>query len=327
MRNNITKASQEGKDFWKNYMDIWFGKNLIQKWEKLCFVDRIQSANGEISVEVYKNKDPYQPTIVFSHGIAGYARLLLPFIIPLYEKGYNIVAPDLEGFGFNNRKKGDFTFDIHLQNLNDAVAYARSQFLGPVFLGGASMGGPLAYATDARYDCADGLISWCLWDFSDREFIIDSSTTKGLTFFILPILRLTAQFLGRMTVKTIRFVPFRSLSKDPEFNDLLLRDPYSGNKISVRGAISLVTQSKPDIPHEKYLKPVLVCQPDDDEMTRPYHTKKVFNRLGSIQKMYVGFDGGHFPLSLSTYKKWGESVQNFIESLKTNDHSTINQED
>ncbi len=164
----------------------WFGEELIDKWERYAEIKRIDSANGKINIEIYKNEDLSKPTIIFSHGIAGYARLLLPFIIPLYEKGYNIVAPDLEGFGYNKRLKGDFTWDIHLQNLKDAAEYAKTIFKGKIYLGGASMGGPLAYAADVRYNCADGLICWCLWDFADREFINNASTTKKFTYFLFP---------------------------------------------------------------------------------------------------------------------------------------------
>jgi alpha-beta hydrolase superfamily lysophospholipase len=306
----------KGREFWKNYMVAWFGEELIEKWEKLAEVKQIESINGKINIEVYKNRDVTKPVIVFSHGIAGYARLLLPFIIPLYEKGYNIIAPDLEGFGYNERKKGDFTFDIHQRNLKDVVMYARENFKGPVFLGGGSMGGPLAYAADARFDCADGLICWCLWDFSDREFIKDSSTTKGFTYYLIPFLKIASIILGRITVKTTRFVSYKALTSDQNFNSLLLGDPQSGSTISLRGALSLVTQGKPDLKHEFYEKPVLVCQPEDDEMTRSYHTKKVYDRLKSENKKYISFAGGHFPTDKGAYVKWGECVDEFIATVQ-----------
>ncbi|HNT78186.1 MAG TPA: alpha/beta fold hydrolase [Anaerolineae bacterium] len=305
----------KGRDFWKNYMLTWFGEELIAKWEKYAEVKQIASVNGKINLEVYRNQDLARPTIVFSHGIAGYARLLLPFIMPLYEKGYNIIAPDLEGFGYNERKKGDFTFDVHLHNLRDAVKYARENFKGAVYLGGGSMGGPLAYAADARYNCADGLICWCLWDFADREFIQDSSTTKGLTYYLIPFLKLASKILGGVTVKTTRFVSYRALTSDPDFNSLIMEDPQSGNTISLRGALSLVTQSTPDMKHELYEKPVLVCQPEDDAMTRSYHTKKVYARLNSINKKYISFSGGHFPTDKQAYIVWGECVDEFLKGI------------
>ncbi len=312
----MEKYSYKNRDFWKNYMVHWFGEDLIEKWEKYAEIKQIDSINGKINVEVYKNADPTKPTIVFSHGIAGYARLVLPFIIPLYEKGYNVIAPDLDGFGYNERKKGDFTFDIHLHNLNDTIEYARANFKGPVYLGGGSMGGPLAYATDARYNCADGLICWCLWDFSDPEFIKDSSTTKGLTYFLIPLLKLISALFGKLTIKTTRVVSYNTLTSDPEFNSLIMKDPFSGNTVSLRGALSLVTHSKPDLNPECYEKPVLICQPDDDEMTPSYHTKKFYERIKSKNKKYVGFPGAHFPTDKESYVKWGLVVDDFIKGVK-----------
>jgi len=192
------------------------------------------------------------------------------------------------------------------------VDFAKANFEGPVYLGGGSMGGPLAYATDARYNIADGLICWCLWDFSDREFIEDTSTTKSLTYYMIPLLKLMSALIGKLTVKTTRFVSYRSLTTDPEFNKLIMEDPHSGNTISLRGALSLITQSKPDLRHELYQKPILICQPEDDKMTRSYHTKKVFDRLQSSNKEYLDFSGGHFPLDKETFLTWGTVVDEFI---------------
>ncbi len=297
----------------------WFGAELIEKWEKYIEIKQIDSAKGKIHIEVYKNTDLSSPTIIFSHGIAGYARLLLPFLIPLFEKGYNIIAPDLEGYGFNDRLKGDFTWNIHLQNLKDTVDYAKKVFKGKIYLGGASMGGPLAYATDARYNCVDGLICWCLWDFADKEFMNKETNTKRLTYPMIPFLKLFSTLFGRLRVKTYYFVSYDTLTDSMEFNNLLKTDPQAGTLISLRGACSLITQSKPDIKHEDYEKPVLVCQPEHDKMTPGCYTKKTFEKIKSLKKEYCGFDGAHFPTDMQTYKKWGNAVDSFLqthESLK-----------
>lgn len=68
----------------------------------------IQSNDESLHIEMYYTGVPDATTIVFSHGITGYARLMLPFIMPLFEKGYNIIAPDLKGYGYNKGRKGDF---------------------------------------------------------------------------------------------------------------------------------------------------------------------------------------------------------------------------
>ena len=308
------KTNYQHKDFWKNYMINWFGEELIEKWEKYVEIKQIDSAQGKINIEVYKGSDLARPTIVFTHGIAGYARVLLPFLIPLFEKGYNIIAPDLEGYGYNKRLKGDFTWNTHLQNLKDTVDYAKSIFKGKVYLGGASMGGPLAYATDARYNCADGLICWCLWDFADREFMNKETNTKRLTYPLMPFLRLLSALLGKLRLKTYYFFSYDTLTDSMAFNNLLKTDPQAGNIISLRGACSLVTQSKPDMKHEDYDKPVLVCQPEHDKMTPSYYTKKTFEKIKSSKKKYCSFNGVHFPTDKLTYVKWANEVDLFLQT-------------
>ena len=310
------RIEYSGKDFWKNYMINWFGEELIEKWEKYVEIKQIDSARGKINLEIYKNSDLSKPTIVFSHGIAGYARVLLPFLIPLFEKGYNVVAPDLEGFGYNDRIKGDFTWDTHLQNLKDTVDYARTIFNGKIYLGGGSMGGPLAYAADVRYNCSDGLICWCLWDFSDREFMNKETNTKRLTYPITPFLKLSSVLMGKLRLKTYYFVSYDTLTDSMEFNNLLKTDPQAGTLISLRGVCSLITQSKPDLKHEEYGKPVLVCQPEQDLMTPSYYTRKTFEKIKSLRKKYCRFEGAHFPTDKQTYEKWTECVDNFIKEIE-----------
>jgi alpha-beta hydrolase superfamily lysophospholipase len=147
----ITKRKQilmkyGNPDYWKNYMERWFGRNLIAKWQEYVTEDWIESNGKKIHLEVYDTRNPEAPTFVFVHGIAGYARVLLPFLIPIRERGYNIVAPDLQGYGYNAGTKGDFEWNIHVQNICDTLRYSRNRFSGKLIAGGASMGGPLAYA-------------------------------------------------------------------------------------------------------------------------------------------------------------------------------------
>ncbi len=304
-----------GNEFWKNYMTNYFGSDLIDKFEKYAEVKQIDSVNGKINIEIYKNVDINKPVIIFSHGIAGYARILLPFLIPLFEKGYNIVAPDLEGYGYNDRTKGDFTWNIHLNNLKDTVEYAKTIFKGKVFLGGASMGGPLAYSTDAKYDCVNGLICWCLWDFSDKDFMKNETVTKKFTYPLLPILKLLTHLFFKFRIKTYHTISYDTLTNDNEFNELVKKDPQAGTLISLRGVLSLLTQSKPLKQYSEYDKPVLVCQPEGDRMTPSIYTKKTFEKIKSDKKFYYGFDGDHFPLDNNHYLKWAEYVDEFIKAV------------
>lgn len=136
----------------------------------------------------------------------------------------------------------------------------------------------------------------------------------------MKILRLSSALFGKLRLKTYYFVSYDTLTDSMEFNNLLKTDPNAGTLISLRGACSLVTESKPDMKHEDYEKPVLVCQPEHDKMTPGYYTKKTFEKIKSLKKEYCGFDGAHFTTDNQTYKKWANVVDSFLqthESLKT----------
>ncbi len=272
-------------------------------------------------LEIYDTGNSHATTIIFSHGIAGYARVLLPFVIPLRARGYNLVIPDLQGYGYNKGMKGDFEWNAHVENLVDAVRYARNRFKGKIVLGGASMGGPLAYAAACKCDMVDALVCWCLWDFSDREFMLKETNTKGFTYILIPIFKIASRIFGNARIKTYQLISYDTLSDSGEMNELIKYDPQAGTHITLRGASSLVLQSKPHIKHEDFKLPVLVLQPGQDAMTPKYYTKKTFEKLGSPIKRYIELDGAaHFPTQRSYYQRWEEETDIFLKRL-FNEHS------
>lgn len=306
-----------GDDFWKNYMERWFGAQLIDKWEEYTTEDWIPSNGRRMHLEVFDTGISDATAVVFAHGMAGYARVLLPFTVPLRERGYNVVAPDLQGYGYNEGVKGDFEWNAHVRNLGDAVEYARSRFSGKVVLGGGSMGGPLAYAAAARFGSADALVCWCLPDLCDRKFMEDITTTGRLTYASLPLLKAAARLVGGLRIRTYWMVSYDTLSDSAEMNELVKSDPQAGRYITLKGALSLLLDSKPDVPFEQWESPILVFQPEADLMTPAKYTKGVFQRLGSEEKRYVGLEGAaHFPTRKRYYEVWEREADEFLSGLR-----------
>lgn len=137
-----------------------------------------------------------------------------------------------------------------------------------------------------------------------------------MTFLLMPLLRLTAKLLGNLRIKTYRLVSYDTLTDSNEFNEMIKKDPQAGTHITLRGAASLVLQSKPLLTHERFTKPVLIVQPEKDEMTPKYYTEKVFKQLGSEIKRYVLIkNAAHFPTHKSYYQQWVKAVDGFIGGL------------
>jgi len=79
----------------------------------------------------------------------------------------------------------------------------------------------------------------------------------------------------------------------------------------------LALDSKPTVKHSNFLKPVLVVQPGNDQMTPKKYMKKTFERLGSKIKKYVEVEGApHFPIKMETYNRWANEVDQFIKKCK-----------
>lgn len=305
-----------GEDFWKNYMEKWWEKDLIKKWKENVTIDEIKSNGRTINLEIYDIGNENAPTIIFAHGIAGYARLLLPFTMPLFERGFNLVVPDMQGYGYNDGLKGDFEWNAHKQNLIDAAEYARSRFKGKLVIGGASMGGPLAYAAACEDEKIDALICWCLMDFADREFMLNETSTKKFTYMLIPLFKIMSKLFGKMRLRTYRLISYDTLTDSKEFNQLIKQDPQAGTHITLKGTTSLVLQSKPKKLHELFKIPTLVLQPGADKMTPKYYTQKVFEKLGSKNKKYVEIDNQpHFPSTMAPYYIWADEVSKFIDDL------------
>lgn len=296
-------------------MEFYFGKDLIQFWEEQGQEEWIKSNDSDLHIEIYTHKDQVKPTLIFSHGIAGYARILLPFIKPLFEKGVNIIAPDLMGYGYNKGKRGKFEFNLHVENLGDTLKYATKNFEGKILLGGGSMGGPLAYCAGARYRDIDGLVCFCLFDFQDKEFIKDAARFGRYTPYVLTFLKKFRRIIGSVLIKNEKVISYDGLSIS-ELVDLIKEDPHSGAKLTINAAISLLTQSIPDIPYEQWKIPTLILQPGADRMTPPEYTRKVYEKLGSSHKKYVEIEGAeHYPTKREYYNIWASEVVDFIENL------------
>lgn len=126
----------------------------------------------------------------------------------------------------------------------------------------------------------------------------------------------------RRIMSPASIVSYDTLTAVPKFNDMIKNGPQAGTLISLRGALSLILQSKPTLPYEKWLKPTIAFQPGSDRMTPPKYIKKVFDRIGSKDKKYIQLEGSaHFPVeeeyyvAIATENPPGTSYQACVEVI------------
>lgn len=304
-----------GAEYWKNCMQSCFGAELIEKWKNLVEMDSIGSNNRDIHLDVYDTSNSEAETIILLHGIAGYTRLMLPYIIPLREKGYNVVVPDLQGYGYSGGKKGDFEWKDHINNILDTIEYAEDRFDDRIVLSGVSMGAALTYAAACETDILAGIVCWCLWDIGGEDFISQQATTGKYTFGLIPIFRFLSSIIN-FRIKLNMFIDYNALSDSQELIDLIINDPKAGRYITLKGAASLIDQSQPAIEYKNFDLPALVFQPEEDQTVPKIYTKQAYDKLGSHVKKYVELKGApHFPVQNKYYQRWAEEIDKFITEI------------
>ena len=79
-------------------------------------------------------------TLILLHGLGGSAERWLP-VIPLFEKYFRVIVPDLVGFGYSDKPVVDYTPDFFVRFLENFLKAVR---VSKPFIIGSSLGGQVA---------------------------------------------------------------------------------------------------------------------------------------------------------------------------------------
>ena len=274
----------------------FFGKNVMEFAQKKLREEWIDSAGGKIHLDVFDNEIA-APTIVFSHGMAGYGRLLIPYAHRLFSHGFNVILPDLKGYGHNKGQRGHWKWNDLVNNLVDTSHYAADRYKGDIFLAGGSMGGVVAYHAVCKGAPVKAVSCYCLFDFQDMELIKESSSYGPFTSLVKSSLMWLSKVAPNFSIPASSVSSYDNLSDNTEFNNLVKKDPLGGNKMTLSAAAEM-TSVVLTIPFEEFRTvPILVIQPREDKMTPAKFTKKAYDKLGTQNKKYVELEGrGHWVL-------------------------------
>lgn len=283
------------QNYFNNYRKF-FGEDVMDFIHNQLSEKEIVSSGNKIHLDIFERaKDA--PTIVFSHGMAGYGRLLAPYAYRLYNQGYNVVLPDLTGYGHNKGLRGHWIWKDLVNNIIDTCVFAKESYNEKVYLAGGSMGGCIAYHAVCHNAPVKALASYCLFDFQDKELVRETSSYGIFTPIIKNSLKLFAKVFPNIRIPATKVSSYDNLSDNKEFNNLVKSDPLGGNKMSLKAASELLSVRLP-IRFEDFTKvPVLVIQPSADKMTPAKFSYKAYETLGIKDKKYVNLpDRGHWVL-------------------------------
>ena len=313
-KKNTTRPSYQEIDRWRKYQPFLPAKMRVSEGQEPA-EEWWSWRGGEIHLDRYAA--PASPlTVVMLHGGGGCGRLLAPFGLMLRGHGYEVVAPDLPGYGLSLVPNGMCTYERWVDCAAD-LAEAEKQRTGrPVVLMGMSIGGYLAYLAAAQGGTAAGVIATTLAD--PRLPIVRDQFAKHprLNRLLNPLLRPFTAVCGGLRLPIRWFANMKAIANDPEIARLLCDDPVGGGKwVSLRFLRSIMA-IRPAIEPENFdLCPVLLAHPAADRWTTIEASQPFFDRIKGPKELVMLENCGHLPIEDPGIGRLEEAVVAFLRNL------------
>ncbi|QDQ26099.1 lysophospholipase [Chitinimonas arctica] len=293
----------------QTYWHCYHNPALLARVLSVVQTRHLQSAEVELHIDLYRQRDKTAPVLILNHGGGGYGGLFVGLALAFYEQGYTVIVPDQKGQGRSGGEMGDFTVAEAVQNIVDVAAWARQEFNGLLYLCGGSIGGGLTYAAAAAMATQGkppvAAVCLNLFDFGDpvtglafTRFAILAKipglpkvcrTIIGLLAKLTPGMRLPYRPLARFE----NMMDERDLAMD--FYAKWRADPLTLRTVTARYLASMLDTAFAIPLEENSQVPVLVINQKRDKMIKPQLTLDCYRRL-SGQKAYAEIDWGHFSL-------------------------------
>lgn len=270
--------------------------------------------NGwKIHLDSYKNADA-PAKVILLHGVGGNGRLLSFIAVPLFNAGYEVIAPDLPGYGNSIVKKRKVVYDDWVNLVSFLIDQEKAKDQRPVFVFGLSAGGMLAYHAAAKNPQVAGVIATNLLDQRNKKVRDASTGSKLKSRVLVPMLKFTSLFAGGAMLPMKKVANMKAIVNDEEVLKLLLSDEKSsGTKVPLRFLTSLI-KAKPAIEPEDFQIPVLLVHPGEDLWTPTWTSEVFFNRLTGEKDLKILENAGHFPIEQPGISQLPEYSIKFIET-------------
>lgn len=296
-------------DAWKELQSLLPSRNQIT--DEVKPLEKYQTINKmEIHIDEYEGDALI--SVVVLHGVGGNGRLVSFLAVPLARAGYNVLCPDLPGYGYSRcRKRVTYAdwIEVGSKIAGDELAKGRK-----VFLVGLSAGGMLAYNIACRHQDVSGLIVTNLLDNRDEEVRIYSAKNKFQGKYGIRLIRLLPPFLRAFQVPIRMVTNMQALVNNQEVLKVLLKDRRgAGSKVDLEFLLSMLESSPLSEPAQFKRPPVLMVHPGNDLWTPLRISEKFFDEIAAPKRKVVLEKGGHFPVEEEALIQMEEAILNFIK--------------
>lgn len=259
-------------------------------------------------------------SVIIVHGGGGYGRLFAPVGRRLANAGYEVIAPDLPGYGLSHAEAGLVDYRVWVRVLCALVRAERARSGGrSVVLCGGSLGGYLAYLTAAalgRAEAPAGLIATTLADPRDASTKAQFARNTLTRRLGLPLLPLVAWLVGQLRLPIRWFTKMDAMSNEPALSRLVAMDPLGGGVRVPVGFMRSIFAVQPAIePQDFDLCPVLLAHPGEDRWTGPESSLAFYARLKAPKSLLMLQGCGHFPVEEPGFTQMEQAALDFLAAL------------
>ncbi|NMO20119.1 alpha/beta hydrolase [Pyxidicoccus fallax] len=253
-------------------------------------------------------------TLVVVHGGGGNGRLLAPFGAVAAALGYEVVAPDLPGYGLTRvSDKRSLVYDDWRDTLAAVLEAEAGRSRRPLVVFGASMGGMLAYDVTARTRIPAGLMATCFLAPREPEVRRRMVRWPWMSGLAGPMLTALPFLTDPLPVPMRLAGNMLAIANTPELAQAIAVDPLAGGTWMPGRFLRTFLESEPLVPPESFdVCPVLLTHPADDRWTEVSLSRPFFERLRVPKRLVLLENAGHFPVEEPGVSQLRQALSDFL---------------
>jgi len=299
----------ENETLWKELQALLPEKNRLSGG--ILPVEKFKTINS-INVHIDEYEQNSNTSIIVFHGVGGNGRIVSFFAVPLFQAGYNVICPDLPGYGFTKyNKQIRYTdwIEIGVNLVESELNKSRN-----VFLIGLSAGGMLAYNVSCRNSEISGLIFTNILDSREEEVRIYSAKSKFQAKYGIRFLNFLPEFLRSFKIPIRMVTNMNGLVNNENVLKVLLKDKRGpGSNVDINFLLSMMNYN-PEVEPEKFNDiPVLMVHPGNDLWIPVKVSDLFFNKIASEKKRVILDNAGHFPIEEPGLTQMESAIRAFIK--------------
>lgn len=270
---------------------------------------------GAFSVHLDCWRRPDAPaSVIIVHGGGGNGRLLAPYGAMAAMAGYEVIAPDLPGYGLTQVPgRRAVTYEDWRDTLSGVLEEQARRSRRPIIIFGLSAGGMLAYDATVRTRIPNGLAATCLLDPRDAAIRRSLVRWPWMAPLVGPMLSTLPTLTDRLIAPMRLAINMQAVANDPDIAAAIGSDPRAGGTWMSGRFMRTYVNSKPLAEPDAFdVCPVLLAHPADDRWTDVSVSRRFFDRLPMAKQLVMLGNAGHLPIEEPGATQFRAAFLNFL---------------